>query len=76
MEMIRRATEADVARIVEIARAAYIKYVPRMGRDPPPMFADFGDASLKAKAHLARNDHLPAYFGDRSLQEMKVRKCP
>src|SRR5262249_38293353 len=41
MEVIRRATEDDVARIVEIARAAYIKYVPRMGRDPPPMLPDF-----------------------------------
>jgi ribosomal protein S18 acetylase RimI-like enzyme len=41
MEVIRRATEDDVARIVEIARAAYIKYVPRMGREPPPMLADF-----------------------------------
>jgi Protein of unknown function (DUF1488) len=41
MEMIRRAIEDDVARIVEIARAAYIKYVPRMGREPPPMLADF-----------------------------------
>src|SRR5262245_38389385 len=186
MEMIRRTTEDYFARIVEIARAAYIKYVPRMGREPPPMLVDFvaevaagrvvvleiagavggyliswpkngnvfhrqhrcrpgapgfgtgttangiccarseasqlirhpalhqrdndrescdvrpygicrnlscdgdaipyrdrfpsglyvSDASLKAKAHLARNDHLPAYFGDRSLQEMKVRKCP
>ena len=34
MEMIRRATEDDVARIAAIARAAYIKYVPRMGREP------------------------------------------
>ena len=41
MEMIRRATQDDVARIVEIARAAYIKYVPRIGREPPPMLADF-----------------------------------
>ena len=41
MKMIRRATKDDVARIVEVARAAYIKYVPRMGREPPPMLADF-----------------------------------
>src|SRR5215470_9949334 len=40
MEVIRTATKDDVAR-VEIARAAYIKYVPRMGREPPPMLADF-----------------------------------
>jgi ribosomal protein S18 acetylase RimI-like enzyme len=41
MQLIRRAAEGDVARIVAIARAAYIKYVPRIGREPPPMLADF-----------------------------------
>ena len=41
MQMIRRAIEGDVARIVAIAGAAYIKYVPRIGREPPPMLADF-----------------------------------
>ena len=39
--MIRRATEDDVARIAAIARAAYVKYVSRIGREPPPMIADF-----------------------------------
>jgi hypothetical protein len=39
--MIRKATGDDVARIVAIAHAAYIKYVPRIGREPPPMLADF-----------------------------------
>ena len=41
MQLIRRATEGDVARIVAIAGAAYIKYVTRIGREPPPMSADF-----------------------------------
>jgi ribosomal protein S18 acetylase RimI-like enzyme len=41
MQLIRRATEGDLARIVAIARAAYFKYVPRIGREPPPMSADF-----------------------------------
>src|SRR6516225_7042927 len=50
MEMIRRATQDDVARIVEIARAAYIKYVPRIGREPPPMLADF--AAEVAAGHV------------------------
>jgi ribosomal protein S18 acetylase RimI-like enzyme len=40
-KLIRRATEGDVARIVAIARAAYTKYVARIGREPPPMLADF-----------------------------------
>ena len=44
MQAIRNATDADVSRIAEIARAAYAKYVPRMGREPPPMMADFAAA--------------------------------
>src|SRR5262249_48580472 len=48
--MIRRATEDDVARILAIARAAYIKYVPRIGREPPPMLADF--AGETAAGHV------------------------
>jgi ribosomal protein S18 acetylase RimI-like enzyme len=39
---IRSATADDVARIGAIARAAYAKYIPRMGREPAPMGADFG----------------------------------
>jgi GNAT superfamily N-acetyltransferase len=31
----------DLARIREIAREAYRKYVPRIGREPAPMAADF-----------------------------------
>jgi len=38
---IRRAQAADTRKIGEIARAAYAKYVPRIGREPPPMVADF-----------------------------------
>jgi ribosomal protein S18 acetylase RimI-like enzyme len=38
---IRPATAPDVETIAAIARAAYAKYVPRIGREPPPMVADF-----------------------------------
>jgi len=38
---IRKATAEDTARIGAIARAAYGKYVPRIGREPAPMVADF-----------------------------------
>ena len=38
---IRSATAEDVARIVAIARAAYSKYVPRIGREPAPMTTDY-----------------------------------
>jgi GNAT superfamily N-acetyltransferase len=39
--LIRRATADDAARTRAIARAAYGKYVPRIGREPAPMLADF-----------------------------------
>jgi ribosomal protein S18 acetylase RimI-like enzyme len=38
---IRAARADEAARIGEIARAAYLKYVPRIGREPAPMGADF-----------------------------------
>ena len=38
---LRDAVAADARRIGEIARAAYRKYVPRIGREPAPMGADF-----------------------------------
>ena len=41
--LIRRATADDAARIGAIARAAYAKYVSRMGREPAPMVADFAE---------------------------------
>jgi L-amino acid N-acyltransferase YncA len=40
--LIREATADDADRIGAIARAAYAKYLPRMGREPAPMVADFG----------------------------------
>src|ERR1700730_552931 len=38
---IRSAAADDAARIGAIARAAYALYVPRIGREPAPMVADF-----------------------------------
>jgi ribosomal protein S18 acetylase RimI-like enzyme len=38
---IRRASPDDAARIGVIARAAYSKYIARIGREPAPMVADF-----------------------------------
>jgi ribosomal protein S18 acetylase RimI-like enzyme len=40
---IRQALSADADKIGAIARAAYAKYVPRIGRPPPAMIADFAD---------------------------------
>jgi ribosomal protein S18 acetylase RimI-like enzyme len=39
--LIRSATAHDAERLGAIARAAYIKYVPRIGREPSPMLADY-----------------------------------
>ena len=38
---IRRASAEDAGRIGAIARAAYTKYIARIGREPSPMAADF-----------------------------------
>jgi ribosomal protein S18 acetylase RimI-like enzyme len=38
--LIRKAMAEDAARIGAIARAAYAKYVPRIGREPAPMVAE------------------------------------
>ncbi|MEW2355634.1 GNAT family N-acetyltransferase [Spirillospora sp. NPDC029432] len=41
MVRTRLATPDDVPVLAGIARAAYAKYVPRIGVEPPPMVADF-----------------------------------
>lgn len=46
---IRKATGDDLARVAEIACLAYRHYIPRIGREPAPMVADFG-------LHLARDE--------------------
>jgi ribosomal protein S18 acetylase RimI-like enzyme len=51
MPLIRRAIADDATRIGATARAAYIKYVPRIGREPAPMSADF--AAEIAAGHVA-----------------------
>jgi ribosomal protein S18 acetylase RimI-like enzyme len=45
--MVRIARTDDIARIRDIARAAYVRYVPRIGREPAPMLADY-DADVRA----------------------------
>jgi ribosomal protein S18 acetylase RimI-like enzyme len=47
---IRPAIAADTAQISVIARSAYSKYVPRLGREPAPMNADF--AAHVAAGHV------------------------
>ena len=45
--MIRQATLHDLAAIKKTATIAYEKYVPRMGKKPAPMVADF-ESKIKA----------------------------
>jgi ribosomal protein S18 acetylase RimI-like enzyme len=47
---IRKATEGDAAPMRAIARAAYAKYVPRIGREPSPMAADYEAAVAANRA--------------------------
>jgi ribosomal protein S18 acetylase RimI-like enzyme len=47
---IRKATEADAIGMRAIARAAYAKYVPRIGREPSPMAADYEAAVAANRA--------------------------
>ena len=39
---LSRAVAADIPRIESIVRAAYTKYIPRIGTEPAPMKADYG----------------------------------
>ncbi len=41
---LRRATDGDAPALTAIAEAAYAVYVPRIGRPPPPMVADYAAA--------------------------------
>jgi GNAT superfamily N-acetyltransferase len=47
---IRAATAADAAPMRAIALAAYAKYVPRIGREPAPMVADYEAAVAANRA--------------------------
>lgn len=40
--LIRPATADDVADIRRVVNSAYLRHVPRIGRDPAPMSVDYG----------------------------------
>jgi len=54
---IRKATPDDTDRIRAIARAAYGKYVARIGREPAPMLADFAGLVAAGFAVVAEEHH-------------------
>ncbi|MGN6573974.1 MAG: GNAT family N-acetyltransferase [Pseudolabrys sp.] len=61
--LIRPARPDEAGRLAEIARAAYAKYVPRMGREPAPMTADYAAAIAAGHAVvIARADAVLGYL--------------
>ena len=54
--MIRRAGPGDVDELRAIAAAAYHKYVPRIGRAPAPVTADYAQAVRDGQAWAALED--------------------
>ncbi len=60
---IRSATADDAARCRAIARAAYGKYVPRIGREPAPMRADYeADVAAQRVVVIATGDAIRGYM--------------
>lgn len=52
---VREATAADVDAMRELAHAAYLMYVERIGRQPAPMTADYGHAVEADHAWVAEH---------------------
>jgi ribosomal protein S18 acetylase RimI-like enzyme len=56
MLTVRRAGEADVAALTAVAAEAYRPYVPRIGREPAPMTANYGQAVGSGLTWVAEAD--------------------
>ena len=50
--VLRPATNEDLSAISGCARAAYVGYVPRIGREPAPMVADFAALVAAGEVHV------------------------
>ena len=53
---IRPARAEDRAAIEQIVAAAYARYVPRIGRKPAPMDADYAALIARARVHVLDED--------------------
>lgn len=53
---VRRATSADVPALYVVVHEAYLLYVPRIGRMPAPMTADYSEAVQSGQAWVAEAD--------------------
>jgi ribosomal protein S18 acetylase RimI-like enzyme len=51
--MIRKAVEADEARVRACAEAAYTRYIAAIGRKPAPMLADYAAQIAAGEIHIA-----------------------
>lgn len=60
---LRKARADEARRIGEVARAAYMKYVPRIGREPAPMGADFAaEIAAGRVVVVASEDRVAGYI--------------
>lgn len=59
---LRPAVAADAGRLTEIARAAYGRYMPRMGREPRPMVEDYGEVIARHEVTVAERDSASVGF--------------
>jgi GNAT superfamily N-acetyltransferase len=53
MVTVRLAAPAEAVTLQAIAREAYLRYVPRIGREPAPMSADYDAAVRNGQAWVA-----------------------
>ncbi len=60
--VLRPARPEDVAAIAHCARAAYERYVERIGREPAPMVADFAALVAADEVHVVTIDGTLAGF--------------
>jgi ribosomal protein S18 acetylase RimI-like enzyme len=54
---IRRAISTDLAEVKSCARAAYSKYIDRIGKEPAPVNADFAAQIERGVVYVALCDH-------------------
>jgi GNAT superfamily N-acetyltransferase len=78
--VIRQAGKADVSAMIAIATAAYVIYVPRIGKEPAPMLADFAIHVARGEAYvLEDNGEVVAYIvtfekdGGQFIENVAVR---
>jgi ribosomal protein S18 acetylase RimI-like enzyme len=53
---LRAATIDDLGPVRDIVRAAYAKYVPRIGREPGPMLDDYARLIQDGHVHVVEHD--------------------